>query len=126
MSVAIMMNKGLSLRKALRSIGSSQGTYYYRRRTRQDKGLLRDPSISEMPKHFHNVLNCHLFRHEHSLHLEEEKMRSRRFRVLTILRRRFSTFRSLSPTVAWIVFCWVVSVLGDMQGLVYDRIEVYL
>jgi len=45
MSVAIMVNRGLSLRKALRSIGSSQGAYYYKRRTRQDKGSLRDPSI---------------------------------------------------------------------------------
>ncbi len=45
MSVAIMVNRGLSLRKALRSIGSSQGAYYYRHRTRQDKGKLRDPSI---------------------------------------------------------------------------------
>ena len=38
MSVAIMVNKGLSLRKALRSVGSSQGAYYYKRHTRQDKG----------------------------------------------------------------------------------------
>jgi len=45
MSVAIMVNKGLSLRKALRSVGSSQGAYYYKRHTRQDKGALRDPSI---------------------------------------------------------------------------------
>ena len=45
MSVAIMLNRGLSLRQALRSVGSSQGAYYYRRRTRQDKGSLRDPSI---------------------------------------------------------------------------------
>ncbi len=45
MSIAIMLNKGLSLRKALRSVGSSQGTYYYRHHTRQDKGCLRDRSI---------------------------------------------------------------------------------
>jgi putative transposase len=45
MSVAIMVNRGLSLRKALRSIGSSQGAYYYKRRTRQDRGALRDLSI---------------------------------------------------------------------------------
>jgi len=45
MSVAIMVNRGLSLRKALRSIGSSQGAYYYSRRTRRDRGALRDPSI---------------------------------------------------------------------------------
>jgi putative transposase len=45
MSVAIMINKGLSLRKALRSIGSSQGAYYYKRHARQDKGKLRNPSM---------------------------------------------------------------------------------
>lgn len=36
----------MSLRKALHFVGSSQGAYYYRhRRTRQDKGALRDPSV---------------------------------------------------------------------------------
>jgi putative transposase len=46
MSVAIMMNRGLSLRKALAAVGSSQGAYYYRTTTtRNDRGKLRDPSI---------------------------------------------------------------------------------
>ena len=46
MTVGIMMNKGLSLRKALSSVGSSQGAWYYRsKRVRRDKGKLRDTSI---------------------------------------------------------------------------------
>lgn len=46
MSVAIMMNKGLSLRKALSAVGSSQGAYYYKPKpARSDKGKLRDPSV---------------------------------------------------------------------------------
>lgn len=47
MSVAIMMDRGLSLRKALATVGSSQGAYYYRakRSPRNDKGKLRDPSM---------------------------------------------------------------------------------
>ncbi len=46
MSVAIMVNKGLSLRNALKAAGSSQGAYYYRcKSVRSDKGELRDPSI---------------------------------------------------------------------------------
>jgi len=46
MSVAIMMNKGLSLRKALASIGASRGSYYYRpTKTRSDSGRLRDSSM---------------------------------------------------------------------------------
>lgn len=47
MSVAIMMNRGLSLRKALATVGSSQGAYYYRARgsARNDEGKLRDPSM---------------------------------------------------------------------------------
>ncbi len=48
MTIAIMMNKGLSLRTALSSAGSSQGAWYYRPTTksaRSDSGKLRDPSI---------------------------------------------------------------------------------
>ena len=43
MSVAIMVNHGLSLRKALVASGSSQGSYYYKPtgRVRQDRGKLR-------------------------------------------------------------------------------------
>jgi transposase InsO family protein len=43
MSVAIMMRRGLSLRKALASVGSSQGAYYYK--AKKKSGGLRDPSI---------------------------------------------------------------------------------
>jgi hypothetical protein len=46
MSVAIMMNQGLSLRKALAAVGSSQGSYYYKHKfVRDDKGKLRDQDI---------------------------------------------------------------------------------
>jgi len=46
MSVAIMLNQGLSLRKALAAVGSSQGSYYYKPKlVRQDKGRLRDPLV---------------------------------------------------------------------------------
>ncbi|MGI0091186.1 MAG: IS3 family transposase [Nitrososphaerales archaeon] len=46
MSVAIMLRKGLSLRKALAAIGSSQGSYYYRHKfVRENKGKLRDEDI---------------------------------------------------------------------------------
>ena len=46
MTVAIMMDRGLSLRKALSSVGSSQGAYYYRPvAKRSDSGRLRDPSV---------------------------------------------------------------------------------
>lgn len=46
MTVAIMMNRGLSLRKALSSVGSSQGVWYYRPKSaRSDRGKLRDPSV---------------------------------------------------------------------------------
>jgi len=52
MSVAIMMNRGLSLRKALAAVGSSQGAYYYYRpkRATEDEGKLRDPSILQAIK----------------------------------------------------------------------------
>ena len=49
MSVAIMMHRGLSLRRALASVGSSQGAYYHRPKEgaarRSDAGSLRDPSV---------------------------------------------------------------------------------
>ncbi len=46
MSVVIMLRNGLSLRKALSAVGSSQGSYYYKLKlVRQDKGKLRDPAI---------------------------------------------------------------------------------
>ena len=46
MSVAIMMNKGLSLRKSLAAVGSSQGSYYYKHKfAREDKGKLRNQDI---------------------------------------------------------------------------------
>lgn len=46
MSVAVMMNQGLSLRKALTAVGSSQGSYYYKHKfAREDKGKLRDQAI---------------------------------------------------------------------------------
>jgi putative transposase len=46
MSVAIMLNQGLSLRKALAAVGSSQGSYYYKHKfVRDDKGKLRDQDI---------------------------------------------------------------------------------
>ena len=47
MTVAIMMNRGLSLRKALSSTGASRGSFYYRLKhdRRSDRGKLRDPSI---------------------------------------------------------------------------------
>jgi len=48
MTVPIMMNRGLSLRKALASVGVSRGSYYYRPKRgggRSDKGKLRDASI---------------------------------------------------------------------------------
>ena len=48
MSVTIMLHNGLSLRKALAAVGSSQGAYYYKPRlNRCDKGKLRDPSMLE-------------------------------------------------------------------------------
>ena len=50
MSVAIMIHRGLSLRKSLASVGSSQGAYYYRSKRRDgtergDTGRMRDPTI---------------------------------------------------------------------------------
>lgn len=46
MTVAIMMNKGLSLRSALSSVGASRGSYYYRlKHVRGDRGKLREPSM---------------------------------------------------------------------------------
>jgi len=45
MSVTTMMRRGLSLRKSLASVGSSQGAYYYRPRERVAGGGVRDPSI---------------------------------------------------------------------------------
>jgi putative transposase len=51
MSVAIMIHRGLSLRKALASVGSSQGSYYYRPKkaravdVEKRKERMRDPSI---------------------------------------------------------------------------------
>jgi putative transposase len=46
MTVAIMMNRGLSLRSALSSVGASRGSYYYRlKRVRGDRGKLREPSM---------------------------------------------------------------------------------
>jgi putative transposase len=46
MSVAIMMDKGLSLRRALSATGISQGTYYYSpANARSDRGRMRDPTI---------------------------------------------------------------------------------
>jgi transposase InsO family protein len=46
MSVVIMLHNGLSLRKALAAVGSSQGSYYHKPRLdRRDKGDLRDPSM---------------------------------------------------------------------------------
>ena len=46
MSVAIMLNQGLSLRKALAAVGSSQGSYYYKPNlVREDKGKLRNPQM---------------------------------------------------------------------------------
>lgn len=48
MSVSIMLHNGLSLRKALNVIGASRGAYYYRpKRTRSDKGKLRDSRMLE-------------------------------------------------------------------------------
>jgi hypothetical protein len=48
MRVAIMVNRESSLRKALATLGSSQGAYYYRARRspRSDRGRLRDPSMT--------------------------------------------------------------------------------
>lgn len=41
-----MMNRGLSLRKALSAVSSSQGAWYYKSKSaRSDKGKLRDPSM---------------------------------------------------------------------------------
>lgn len=46
MTVAIMIDRGLSLRKALASVGASRGSFYYRlKNDRSDRGELRDPSI---------------------------------------------------------------------------------
>jgi putative transposase len=46
MSAAIMLKQGLSLRKALAAVGSSQGSYYYKHKfVRDDKGKLRDQDI---------------------------------------------------------------------------------
>jgi putative transposase len=46
MSAATMTRNCLSLRKSLASVGSSQGSYYYKRKTtRQDKGKLRNIAI---------------------------------------------------------------------------------
>ena len=46
MSVAVMMNQGLSLRKALAAVGSSQGSYYYKHKlAREDRGKLSDKAI---------------------------------------------------------------------------------
>jgi transposase InsO family protein len=53
MTMAIMMNKGLSLRKALEAVGSSQGAYYYKPKkpsSRSDKGSLRDKTILDSIK----------------------------------------------------------------------------
>jgi putative transposase len=46
MSVTIMTHRGLSLRKSLSYVGASRGSYYYRaKRTRSDRGKMRDPSM---------------------------------------------------------------------------------
>lgn len=47
MSAAIMIQQGLSLRKSLGIVDASKGSYYYKPTSvlRNDKGILRDPSI---------------------------------------------------------------------------------
>jgi hypothetical protein len=45
MTVAIMMNRGLSLRSALSSVGASRGSYYRMKHVRGDRGKLREPSM---------------------------------------------------------------------------------
>jgi putative transposase len=45
MAVSMMMSRGLSLRKALRYAGSSQGNYYYKPREKASR--LDDPSVLE-------------------------------------------------------------------------------
>jgi hypothetical protein len=55
MTVAITMSRGLSLRKALSAVGSSQGGWYYRPNSamrRSDSGELRDPSILSTIREF--------------------------------------------------------------------------